>query len=309
MTTTLTPEALEYLANLAPTTCLVCGRDLTDAVSVDRGIGPECSKKHYTVDFILSEEMVQVALGHIAFLELDGTLPVTLVEALVANKQAPRNFANLLIKWAATQQADSKVILALVPAIRAIGFGVLADRLLVDRSTCQIIHDAGRIWVRAPWDSSLDSLFRRIGGKPGRGPKGRGNRSGHWLDAVKYDAALCVLGICCPNIQAVEIDRGSQTGFTVAPKTRDDLRALIAPKPSTAPVGPSTAHQIVHRKGYIEVFTPYSTTFVADLKGVGTSTQDRRWNPTYKCWEVDNRFEAQVLNLIRQHYGVEPTVN
>jgi hypothetical protein len=116
---------LEYpaptsLEDLVCTQCACCARDLTDAQSIERGIGPECFGRYYdkcsaNADFVGSVKLAEGA-------GLIGLLGEFL------NRQDARSACNVVVR-AISAQWDHPKRLARIELVHALGFTALANRL------------------------------------------------------------------------------------------------------------------------------------------------------------------------------------
>lgn len=112
--------------------CCVCARPLLDSVSVELGIGPDCRKKH----------------GFDVAVDADA-----------------REQANVIVHRIAANQTGGQVAFD-CEALRALGFGKLADRILVRVAAVKIDVTAdGRYSVVTPYDPAVVDAMRTIPGR------------------------------------------------------------------------------------------------------------------------------------------------
>lgn len=121
-------------AKLLATNCCACGKPLVDAVSVECGVGPDCRKKYL------------VAAGDVP--------------------EAARERANALVHAVACRPGDGLFALNAAAELLAVGFHLLAQRL-VERTADIVIApiDGGRISVVSPYDEVAVGALRGIRGR------------------------------------------------------------------------------------------------------------------------------------------------
>jgi len=127
------------LAQVTASHCCVCRAHLTDAESVERGIGPVCSRRYYDPVHVPTEAQVMDTLGLLAV----SNLPDHLIDAfltLVNNDHTnARKASNLLVYWASAHYADRDEVFKCCALIRSLGYTELADKLEVDRTEAMIL--------------------------------------------------------------------------------------------------------------------------------------------------------------------------
>lgn len=138
---------------LVATHCCLCGRALTDAVSLERGIGPVCAER--------------------AGLDTPGAASdwaavVRLVPAGLVVEGDPRATANrVLYRISAAQGAPE--VPALVEGLRALGFAAVADRLterLAEEGAVTVRREGDVLRVEAPFSPAFNNALRAAA--PGR---------------------------------------------------------------------------------------------------------------------------------------------
>ena len=144
------------------THCAHCGQPLTDAVSMERGIGPICSKKGYSEDPKDADEMQAI---------IDLAEFPALVEYVVA-KYKPlgvRAMMNGLVKICSLNRR-SPVHAACTDAIESLGFRHLASTLresiaVVEIKDCKEHPGMLHVWVKkSDWSWSWSNAIRTLPG-------------------------------------------------------------------------------------------------------------------------------------------------
>lgn len=162
------------------THCACCARPLVDAVSVEAGVGPECRRRH-------GFEAAQVAPDWaLAVRHLDGILPLAevlgevvkpcmtprdVLGAIDASDEAwglgspnVRRAANVVVHRIAVRQDGAEVV-ALTEALRALGFGCMADRIEHRIARVRVEVADGHYFVEAPFDPDAVATLRQVPGR------------------------------------------------------------------------------------------------------------------------------------------------
>lgn len=134
---------------LLATHCLICGRPLGDAPSVEAGIGPECRKKHGFVKAQGEPDWSMVAMH----------CPIDMHE----NEDA-RKLCNRLVYTAACG-VDPKVLTRIITTVRFLGFTTLADKLSSRASNAKVSIESGFIIVRTKYNPDFVDESRRVPGR------------------------------------------------------------------------------------------------------------------------------------------------
>jgi len=145
---------------LLATHCVVCRRPLLDAVSVERGIGPDCFKKYMT---------------EVVFPEgVDWTQPDVDVDATfdTAQKEANEIVYHLALAISASRDAVDELryvgagaVAEALDRLRRLGFEKLADKLEAVWVDIRISEESGRLIVVAPYHEGAVRAMRAIPGR------------------------------------------------------------------------------------------------------------------------------------------------
>ncbi len=295
------------LTELTATNCCVCRANLTDAESVEHGIGPICSKKYYNPLHIPTNEMVRAALG---LLQASG-LPDRIIDGflkMVNNKRRnARKGSNILVYWASCHYQDRAEIFRCSKIIRTLGYTELADKLEVDRTVARIEDMGDYLLVYLPNQWNLKRDIARIpGNEPllddSKHPRKLGHKVGWTVPAKQEDYFLTVLGCHYGG----ELACNSKGVWHIKWASWRDLRAFQDPRPQTPNgngnrVANGGGCQIRSAGNIYEVFTPYCAPFKNELKR-RVPYRDLKW--TGKCWAVTARHLDLVKGLVKTHFGV-----
>lgn len=292
------------LSDITATRCCICSADLTDAVSVNRGIGPICSRKYYEVEHVITDQMVQVALGLLFASKLDGRVKVFAKRL----KDQPRDLCNLLVKWASANYDQTEIVFECSDVIAALGFRDLATVLRERRTQVVIAEDpmdAAKLTVHTAGQFHFGRNMTRIPGVAKATKRGRFTLN-YSFPKQHLDLVLVCLGDAFGDRWATFPDRVARIQRKSWMDVKAAFDALFAPKPVTpapAPVAAQPTPGIVRVVGaLIEVHTPKRNfNFVEELKRL--PGRDRAWNPDRMCWVVAATHEAKVRDLVNKHFG------
>jgi hypothetical protein len=299
------------IAKLTATRCCACRKALTDAESVETGLGPICSGKFYNPQHVPTVEMVQKAIGLLAAAGLPEHIEDGFLGLVNNDHTNARKGSNLLVYWASCNYDNRDEVFKCSRIIRALGYVELADKLEEDRTKATIRKSADGTLIEA-WLPDTHTLSRDLKDIPGwlKPVDARGIylKQGHkvcWTFPKAAETHLwTVLGVHLGG----EMSCGSE-GLQVIPRKRwSDLRAIthpvvvtvVAPATTLAPVSvvPSTT------PNFSKVYTPYNVAFIGELKNL--PYKSRRWDSVARCWLVENKHRAELDALLAKHFGVQP---
>jgi len=146
------------------THCCICGRQLIDATSVEKGIGPICRNKYnyedaYPVLTAQANQLEAYLVNHPDY--FPGEFTVRVSDAAKADDS--RKAANLLVYRASSEMGMIAVRSA--EALRMLGYVVLADRIIDRLVPVRIEEKDGRLDVHTPYSETFISEVRQIKGR------------------------------------------------------------------------------------------------------------------------------------------------
>lgn len=163
---------------LAQSNCCVCNTALRDAKSVELGIGPVCRKNVHYTDPANPNPNMGVVFSTVAKAKVDNLV----FQYLVANKEDARMLNNILVAYSTYLMGQSRgaEIRNLTPAMRELGYNVLADKLELDRTEHKFL-DLGngivlRTFFRTTKTAVINDLHKYLGVSPVtlKGQRGKG---------------------------------------------------------------------------------------------------------------------------------------
>lgn len=295
------------LAQITATRCGVCNISLTDAESVEHGIGPTCSSRYYNPKHVPDKQQVKIAIGLLAASGLpdhiiDGFL--NLVDGTEHNNA--RKASNLLVYWVSAHYNDRGEVFKCSAIIRALGYVMLADKLEADRTklTLQILDT--HIEASLPEHYNMERDLRLIPGVKRKvsclGDSVKHGRKQVWDIPLDQEEHLnIVLGVYFGG----HLAGGSKGIYKIAYKRVSDLTTFRNPlKPSVFVTDVSCPVQLkVLYNGHLLVTSPYNEQFKTDLK-LQIPFKFRRWVADQRAWEVMTPYHDRVKALLSLHYGV-----
>jgi hypothetical protein len=292
--------------DLAATECCCCGSPLRDAVSVTRGIGPICSKQHYELDHVITNSMVEDALGFLHASGLDK--PVKL--AAKALKTKPRDLCNVLVWWSAAHLNDTDVVLDCAAVVTALGFDSLGDRLR-ERNTNIIVtstdDNSGDFILRCRAKLNVRRNMARVIEATTVPREGR-FKYGWRFPATHKALVWTVLGEDFGDQWATVPGKtpASPSQVVKVPaagwyEVREAFLAAYAPPKPIHQVKPLVVRP--GKAGWLEVHTPHRNFgFVSEFKDA-IPYRCRTWDRDNVCWTVEARFAAKTRELVAKHFN------
>jgi hypothetical protein len=283
--------------------CQRCGLPLTDAASMEHGVGPICRKMDNAVLAQLIPADLATARTHLraamedAF-KIDEIKPTMerVVTALFDDENRDHRKTVKRIEWMLSFPLTPPCKHSLIEVARSLGYTTLAlvwtfQRGVPGEAVVRIAD--GRIFVKGPRSKGAIALLRAV---PGR----------KWhADEKEWSAPLA------------EIEKFALAVRTGYPNhkidgTITDWATLIstAKKSATQPTGHAPPRKTLVRVkvfgGLMLVESPMNYAFVDALKELPRC--DRRWSPGSKAWEVAAEHRMHVLAAAERCFGVPAEV-
>lgn len=310
--------------------CCFCGRELRDAESVQRGIGPICKGKYAIGD--ITAEGLKAAMGVVAFSEFDlgSDLVAKILERRHAGgKDAGRQIANLVIYHASARRAEPLFVLKCAEVLDAVGYGIAGTQLRKNYARIRIVRDGDRLEVFAPYKDNFTTALRDFSGKRPVYDTTKVTRTGSpkfkcWsIREDDLDLMGGLLGWYFNGEAAIIEGRpvvltrpASLSALTDECLSRKRSRKTAAkPKPSLGST-PANAPVVSFKPdpttygNYVQVFAPYHPDFTNGIKAI--PRRKAIWDrgakadggDQFKCWAVPSSKKTQVIQLVADHFGV-----
>lgn len=286
--------------------CAVCGKELTDAVSINEGIGPWC--RHKANEVLAKEIPADLDAAAEVVAKITQVLPSvhetarpTLALALAEiNAGLTLDWRETVkrLAWVASWKPTDAVKALVVELVAALGYIGFAGLLTQEASTGEaraFLHE-GRVHLEGPRNKAGATAIKA-------------NVKGY-----KFHAAGSIPGVDKATWSApvASFEAFSKTTQTYWPLITGlaavaEQIALLGDVVETTPEAPKAVVTFEDGKvGWFVLRSPKNWNFVNALKCL--HYKDRAWNPTLTAWEVRTIHAKHVATLVKEHYGVAPTL-
>lgn len=279
--------------------CCRCGKELTDAASLEAGIGPICRKLDNAVLATLIPADPAAALS--AFSQIDASaLPETCTntlgtvgaDLLVLDANNDWRKTVKRCEWLLSWSMPSKAREALKNVIASLGYVGLLNVINGDaaKGKTSITFENGRLYMQGPNNAAGRAALKEIKGRMFH-PKTAEMKARWSVPAAQWAAFQTVISSHWINHSGlVEAVQAAQA-YSPAPE---------APKPVEKPKASVTVTET--ENGWLKVKSPYNAEFVSELKGAITHWKSRTWNKVEGVWEVNAAYKATLLAVIEKTY-------
>lgn len=292
--------------------CSRCGKELTDAASLECGVGPICrgiDNEVLACVFPVNSDDAQAAARQI-LVNLGRSAPetqaaLTAVATEFFKGAAPNTDHRLAVKrldWACSfAHPEPAIRPACIALTRALGYWGLATILDGQASTSAAEYHAceGRIVVKAAKKGGGPGAFKKVTGW--KFDKKSLTWSFPWTAAAAVEMALKTF------YPATKLD-----GFAAVVAAAKEQTPTVAAAPAPSPTVKTTflgceiqvqaAVSVTVDGAVLRVKTPYSAAFVAELKTL--PYEDRAWSVPGApgVWTVSAKRAAFVAQLLTKHF-------
>lgn len=284
--------------------CCRCRKELTDAASMEAGIGPICRNLDNALLARLIPSNVGLARETIGGLDLTAVAPETLptlteVAATIGGETPSDDWRKTVkrIEWALSFAGNSEFRDLLTSTVAALGYVGLAalwnGEAASGKATVALMD--GRLVVTGPNNKAARTALKAIPGRRFHPAKALLPKAAWSVPASEADALFVAVATHYPNHE----------GLTEAVEAAKALKVtpVAAPAPvAAAPAKPEPKCSLTPAGVLLKVRTPYNPAFIGDLKA-NIKWSDRRWNGGEKVWEVTANHENEVKAMIAKHYG------
>lgn len=285
--------------------CFRCGRDLTDAASMEEGIGPVCRKLDNAV--LAARIPADVAAARVIMSEVNAErlLPECLNAALDVMRALNDSSALTRADWR-KEVKRIEWLLSFAPnaanegahltgVVRALGYVGLAALWAGKASSgvAQLRLVGNRLHLTGPRNTDFRFEVKRVEGWRFHPPQG--DVPAEWsVPVTQYAAFNAIVTAYYPNCPTREATIAHAQGLVNAVTT-----GTPAPKAESKV-------RVEENGEWLRVFAPYNGGFISAVKRLPYS--DRKWSPTERCWEVAAQRRDSLTELLQQFYQVQPTV-
>lgn len=299
--------------------CVRCHKELTDAASMEVGIGPVCRKLD---NALLAAQIpadisaARLALSNVPIEKLEPQTMVTFAEvdgalndpsALLRSdwrKEVKR------LEWLLSFEASRKAALvALTGVVRSLGYVGLASLWEGTASTgvAKVRFADGRLYVAGPRNSDFRYAIKQLPGWKFHATSGS-DRPEWSLPAASYSGFNTLVMTYYPvsdgRQEAVKAAEDMVNAILATASNPVVAQPVVTIAPIGAPVASAAKGKVRVETGaeWMKVFTPYNSQFISDLK-LGIAYGARRWEPVGRCWEVRVTEQGVVKNLLDKYFG------
>lgn len=292
--------------------CTRCWKELTDAASMEAGIGPVCRNLDNELLARLIPSDLAGAKAAFDAVDLSSVAPETLRtltevhSALFADDAANRADWRIEVKrieWALSFPSNNSARKDLTKVISALGYVGLASlwngEAATGKATCSFKE--GRLVVQGPRNKAARMAFRLIPGRKFHDAGAFAEKASWSFPADQHEAFFKAIITHYPNFTGLtEAIEAAKSANHNAPSA--DLVGAInsGVEVPSKPVAPKCSMKIEGL--FVKVSSPYKPEYITDLKSAFPYT-DRRWNSGEKCWEVVAIHKAKVETIVKKHFG------
>jgi hypothetical protein len=305
--------------------CTRCGKDLTDAASMEAGIGPICRHLDNELLARLIPSDVEAARKALEAVDVVTAAPETVstltevCDAVYADEAMTREDWRIEVKrveWALSFPANNAMRDALTGMVAALGYVGLAALWNGDAATGEaaVFFANGRLLVQGPKNKAARMAFREIKGFKfhAEGTLAPASKAAWSFPADQHGAFFRAIITHYPNFTGLMEAVQAAKAFLAAPqptvaaapvavKAKDGGTVVVAPVVAEKPA-PKCSMTVAGL--FVKVATPYKVEFIGDLKQ-SFPYSDRRWNKFEKVWEVVATHQTKVVELVKKHYGAD----
>lgn len=313
--------------------CCRCDLPLTDAASLDEGIGPICRK----LDNALLARAIQSdlpkaleAYKQVDILSIVAETQATYLEleaALTAPDAAQREDWRKEVKrveWILSHgqtQQNQKALKSLVLALGYVGIVSLWNgEAATGLATIAFVPETGLLIVSGPQNKAARIHFKKIHGWNFTQPK-TGDDKPFWsFPAKQFAEVKAAVWSHYPNnqglaealkaAQSFAEEQAKKAAEEAAKKAAEQAKITqmaqqaIAEAPAGKLVGISDKVTLEEVGDLLKVKTPYHVVFIASLKAQ-VPYGFRNWNPSEKVWEVSTTYRKAVEGMLTKFFPAQ----
>lgn len=308
------------ISHIGSRECARCHRDLTDAASMEAGIGPICRELDNKLLAQQIPAVVALAVASFATINAADFAPEALatladvegaINAPGADAQTDWRKTVKRIEWILSTSPAKASREALFATVAALGYVALVALWKGEGTTGEATayHLDGRLYFVGPRCNGGKAALRKIAGWKfhGYGAPGSNGKPAWSVPAAAHEAFRLAVITNWPGTDFNAL-AGAVEGAKAFEAAQPAPVVLIDQKPAQAPCeAPAPAATVEKGGALLSVRSPYNKTFIEKLKAL-VPYVDRRWNGAAKVWEVSVKHEAPLMALIAECYGAPPAV-
>jgi hypothetical protein len=292
-----------HLTHNSSRNCVRCGLDLTDAASMEAGIGPICRKldnkllaQQIAANVGLAQQYISNVNGEELAAESHPTFSKVIEDIYSAATNDWRTTVKRIEWMLSFPQNVVAAKVALTNAVAALGYVGLASLWNGEASTgaTTVFLNGNRLHVVGPRNKPFRIAIKQHGGYFHAAVNGA--KASWSLPVAKWAVFKGLVQQYYPNHDAAELDGVIKAATATVTSAHTTVAPLKVPNMSNV--------RVEANGEWINVFTPYNQQFVNDIKAMPVGT--RKWNPVAKCWEVHASHAAALNSVVGKHFKGAP---
>lgn len=290
--------------------CMRCGKELTDAASMERGIGPVCGQ----LDAALFAATIPANLvkAYAAFSKVNLIENAELAHTLVLIEGDIRDATSSNVDWRATvkriewvlsHKVSSASYDALISTVEALGYVGLVSLWNGGAASglATVTFEAGRLWVAGPRVKGAIEKIKTVYGRMFH-PKTVTTPARWSVPAAKANEFEMAIKMGYPNnkglSEAVEAAKMSLMTEAYSGNEAEIAQAEFEVGVSKASKVPAVLLTV--SGDTVSIKAPYNPAFIGAIKNI--PWKDRSWDKVAKVWTVKLPYKAAVEKLVSEHY-------
>jgi hypothetical protein len=283
--------------------CCRCWKDLTDAASMEVGVGPICRKLD---NAILARKIpsnvaaAQAAAGRVVDADLPepvrptyGQVMADLMDFSTVDWRKTVKRIEWILSWGMTDTMRK----ALIEIVRSLGYIGLAALLSGEAATgaTVVTFENGRLYLRGPRNKAGAYQIKKL--IPGWKfvPAVGGSKAAWTVPAAAAEKFATIAITYWVNISGIDEAVEAAKAAPVA-----------AVESAPAKAGPNVTIS-APTNGWMKVASPFNAEFVIAIKKLPHPS--RKWNVVEKVWEVEAKFLADVQTMVQTYFKVAAVVS
>jgi len=297
--------------------CFRCALPLTDAASLDVGVGPICRKLDNALLARLIPSDLPLVLKTYVTVDVLTLAPDTVstflaLEAAFRDPSAPQREdwrkQVKAVEWMLSHHQSHQNVESLKNIVLALGYVGIVALWSGEAATglASVFCLEGRLAVSGPLNKAARIAFRKIAGSKFHGVSAEFAKAAWSFPAGSFEAVKMAVSKHYPHHE------GLGEAVQVAQAHVEALKAAAPPPPpapvavvvaQVAPVASSKVISITEAGDTLQVKTPFRISYIGELRSISKLTLPRKWDPDQKVWIFPVAYKAQVEALVKKHYG------
>jgi hypothetical protein len=304
--------------NIGSRHCFRCSLPLTDAASLNEGIGPICRKLDNSILARLIPSDMAKVLAAYRTVDVLSLTPETLdtfmaLEAAFRADDAPtrEDWRKEVkrIEWILSHHQTYLNIEALKAVVLGLGYVGIVSLWSGEAATglASVFAIDGRLFFQGPQNKAGRIAFKKIYGFKFHPASSDFPKACWSFPADKFREVRLAVITHYPNfsglLEAVEVAQAlveEQKALEAAKLAA--LPPVVVAAPVTPPA-PANIISLVEVGDTLKVKTPFRTSYIAELRSTPKDALPRKWNADEKVWEFPVSHKAKVEALVQKHYG------